>query len=203
MARVCANTLEGNIQGTHQQHGLGISLHLHSKAIKLPSEVHHKPCRIRYYCLCNETLDFKSNPSRIAIPYVVVFRFHEKNNILLSQLGNCYASWSEANVASASEVISWIHQWWPTKTRSDILSTQIWHWLRTEFGAKKVDMVSQWISVTNLVCLKYLHVGSAVHLSGWQLRSTMSNRSETFQKHGLISFTFRKESCYAYCIHIL
>ena len=110
MARVCANTLEGNIKGTHQQHGLGISLHLHSRVIKPPpSEVHHKPFQIQSFKDCWK--------------YVVTCRFHGTYHELSSQLGNgSYASWSQANVASASEVISWIHQWWPTKTSSDILS---------------------------------------------------------------------------------
>lgn len=57
MARVCANTLEGNIKGTHQQHGLGISLHLHSRVFKPPpSQVHHKPFQVQSFEDCSSML---------------------------------------------------------------------------------------------------------------------------------------------------
>ena len=175
MARVCANTLEGNIKGTHQQHGLGISLHLHSRVIKPPpSEVHHKPFQIQSFKDCWK--------------YVVTCRFHGTYHEVSSQLGNgSYASWSQANVASASEVISWIHQWWPTKTSSDILSNysnssgserSLAYAKRWIWWASESELQIWWVSTT---CMAIM--GRAVRVVAEKPNHGKNRLSETFQKH--------------------
>ena len=181
MARVCANTLEGNIKGTHQQHGLGISLHLCvCRVIKPPpSEVHHKPFQIQSFSrIAGSMLSRAVSIQLIMIsrqcclrirgnqlnPPMMTYKDQQRYPEEFSQI----STGSEASFGLCLKVVDMVSQW----------STWV-----TDLGASQAPVWQSWEElVVRVAAEKPVPMEKNDEL--WNLPETLD---------GLMCFTFRKE----------